>query len=215
MNASMSDLDFDVLFGQTTDSYYIANHKFEFEAVEYITSYDMIITNGTYNKEIDQKTGYLTIKNLRDADYIIYLDTEGKIVLSIYKHIPENLIKNVQDGIKLLWKHIDEHQILEDIKETVESKIKDNKTPEENTSGAITLEDGLVDLNELHCTICGSTEFNDLVLCDDNRTIEAQCKHCYTIFRMIPSRYYVLHSYSVFPDTMKNRIIKDLIHNDS
>ena len=211
MNISMNDIDFDGLFGAITDSYYIANHKVELENVIYVTKYDFVATNGTYTKSIDDRTGLLSIKNLVNADYIAYIDINGKIILSIYKHISEQILKDVTDGIKRLWSHIEQVSQLLEEKETKQSP----NTPTSDTTSLkqiLMKEEGIVDINDLRCSICDSTEFKPLILCDDNTTIEAQCQNCFTIFRFIPSRYYTLHSYSVFPNTMKSRISKDLIN---
>ena len=213
MNISMNDIDFDSLFGSITDSYYIVNHRAELENTTYITSYDFVATNGTYTKSIDDKTGLLTIKNLINADYIAYIDINEKIILSIYKRISEQVLKEVTDGIKLLWEHI---SLINQLIEEKEAKAPQDMPTDETASlkQLLMKEEGIVDINDLRCSICDSTEFKPLILCDDGTTIEAQCENCYTIFRFIPSRYYTLHSYSVFPNTTKSRINKELIGRD-
>ena len=199
------------------DHIYVLNHRAEFEMLTIKTSYASVETDGTYNSQIDADSRLMIITNINRAEYFAYLDENDKIVLYMYNQISPVKEKEIDDGIRRLWAHIinitqqpDDDTVVNEPKPeaTISS---DQLTHNEAIRKMLLYNEGLVDLNHMHCDACGSDNFFEFVLCDDGRTIEAQCAKCYAIYRLVPSKYYMIHSRTIFMDNQKNQVDPALI----
>lgn len=188
---------------QYADTYTIADHKSELESAVHISISSSVYTDGQYTFHIDPVTGLIHINEVKFASYIAYIDRYNKVYIHIYRGIPEEKFKIITDSLISLHDQINKEKTLireNNEKELVDISPDDIANIDEATLQILLHVNGLMDLNNLHCDECGSTIFKDPVLCDDNKTIECQCSKCYTIYRLIPSRYYTIHSKTVFPD---------------
>ena len=158
------------------DQYYIAEHKAELNK-RYLAMSETIITDGTNTHYVDAD-GYVNIKDV-DAEYIIFFDSNSKLYLGIYKYIQDNKFKEILDGINTLRRHVGNAII----------KPSTNVTQ---------LENGLVDVNNMTCTECGSTDFSKFSVSASSNEIECTCKNCKTKFKLIPSKYYIIKSKTIF-----------------
>ena len=216
MNLSMDPTDNDLK--KPVDQIYILKHRAEFELMTFKTSYASIETDGTYSSRIDADSKLLLISNLKHAEYIAYLDENDKIILYMYRQISQIKEKEIDDGIKRLWMHVanliqqsDEPELIEEPKASPALISTDQLTHDEAVRKMLLYNEGLVDLNSMHCDVCDSDEFFDFVLCDDKKTIEAQCANCYAIYRLVPSKYYMIHSRTIFINNEKAKINPDLL----
>lgn len=188
---------------QYADSYIIADHRSEIEVAEHISISSSIYTDGQYKYHIDSATGYIHITELKFASYLAYIDIHNKVYIHIYREVHEEFFKIITDSLISLHEQINQDvQLIEKNaeKEHVNINPDDISNIDKATLQLLLHANGLMDLNNLHCDECGSTIFKEPVMCDDNRTIECQCSKCYTIYRLIPSRYYTIHSKTIFPD---------------
>lgn len=72
----------------------------------------------------------------------------------------------------------------------------------------------IVDVNNLVCTECKSTEFSSYIENNDY-SIECTCDKCGTSFIFVPSKYYILKQKIVPTDMSSNEILPYLIHRRS
>ena len=158
------------------DQCYIAEYKAELNK-KYIASSEDIFTDGTNTHYVDSE-GYVIIKEV-DAEYIIFLDIDSKVYLGIYKYIQDSKFKEILDGINTLRHHIGSAQ------------IKSTKSLPD---------DGLIDVNNMTCTECGSVEFSNFSISTAGE-IECTCKKCRTKFKLIPSKYYIIKSKTIIMNT--------------
>ena len=177
------------------DYYYIINHKHEMSKIEYISLSTNIFTNGTYETKIDSATGFIKIFNVTNADYLIYLDKDQNIILYLYANISSILNKTVVDDIKAISKTIVNKKKPDAVSLSSENFLQNN---------------GLIDLNNLVCSECDSSEFKTPVICSDGITLELQCAKCYTIYRIAPSRYYRILSKTLFASNSQSKPKIDL-----
>lgn len=219
--------DLEDVFGGYIDNYILVDHRAQFELMTFKTSYASIETDGKFKTSIDADSKLLLISNLTNAEYIIYLDENDKVILYIYSRIPEIKLKEIKDGAHRLWNHLIElnkQQTDEEEEQKASTAKSDTSTAmisaeqlthDEAIKKMLLYNEGLVDLNNMHCNVCDHNEFFDFVLCDDMKTIEAQCAHCYTIYRLIPSKYYVVHSRTIFVDNEKNKVNPELMRKQN
>ena len=210
---NITDIDFNGVFGSVVNTYFIVDHRAEFELMVYKTSFSGVETDGQYSTKIDASSRLLVVTNLIHADYIAYLDEDDKIVLYIYKQIPEIKLSEVLNGINKLWAHLKKLEGSEnkEVTSAESNAVTEQLAYDEAVKKTLLRDEGLVDLNHMQCDICGSDRFNDFVVCNDGKTIEAQCANCYTIYRMVPSKYYMVHSRTTFNDNTKNQIDPNLL----
>lgn len=216
MSLNMTDIDFATLFGQIVDSLVVMEHQAEFELMTYKTSYSNFETDGMYSTKVDAVSRLIIISELVHANYLAFLDEDDKIILYIYKQIPEIKLNDVSNAIKRLWDHLNalEKKFESAEEKEVEPTVSiDQLTYDDAIKRLLIYTEGLVDVNHMECDVCGSTDFHEFVLCDDNKTIETQCANCFTIYRLVPSKYYMVVSRTTFNDTEKNRINPELLQN--
>ena len=200
-------------FNKLADGVFIAKHQAEIGQIDHTAYSSVIYTDGEYSTKVNANTGYITISNIVNATYLIYLDMNQKVILYIYENILKTTLKHVYDELAAIRSAIVPH--VED--ESPEDKDKpdniddhtvgiDNVTYREfkddrNIRQTLLHFNGLIDINDMVCDTCGSTEFKGPMICDDKITLEYQCIKCNTIFRLIPSRYFVVDSKTVFMDS--------------
>lgn len=197
------------------DGSFIAKHQAEIGQADHISYSAAIYTDGTYTTKVDDNTGLIHIHNLNRASYLVYLDHEQKVMLYIYENILPTMIKTVIDSLKNVRKEIVSKESDEDkeSEDSISSKYLQNvdnitygELKHDSYKRHLVLNfEGLVDINEMICDTCGGTDFNPPTLCDDGHTIEMQCSDCYTIFRLVPSRFYAIDSRTLF---VRNDIMK-------
>ena len=198
----MSDLK-DIL--ELADLAFIIKHQAEINVVEHISYSTAIYSDGKFSTKINKDTGYIIIYDIINASYLVYLDKNQKVVLYIFEYISTALIKNVIDAITDAKKQI---QLVDSLSNTnIETNTSTNDLDSINYHQFKTDNEiyrkilhnaNLIDINNMVCDECNQSNFKTPVLCDDNRTIEFQCKNCYTIYRLKPSKFYVLDSKTVF-----------------
>ena len=201
MDQQLSNLDSSI-------HYSIAEYRREIESHKHIASSTEIYTDGDYSKRVDPETGYVHIENLHNVSYIMYLDANGTIYLHAYKHISEHNLKIITDGIKSLKKSIQTNEEITDFKHLLSTPIeKNNITDMDDVYFEVLLRSqGIVNINNMVCDTCGGDDFKDPVLCDDMKTFECQCNNCDTIFRLAPSKYYMITSKTVFNDVSNIKV---------
>lgn len=188
--------------------YSIAEYRTEIENHEHIASSTEIYTDGEYSKHIDPETGYVHIENLRNVTYIMYLDANSMIYLHAYKFISEHNLKVISDGIKSLKKSIQSEDDISEFKYLLTTPIdKNTVTDVDDVYFEVLLRgQGIVNINNMVCDVCGGVKFKDPILCSDMKTFEYQCSNCYTIYRLAPSKYYMITSRTVFNDVSNIKV---------
>ena len=196
------------------DAYYVAEDRSELNQ-KFIDSSEIIYSDGTNSHHIDND-GYIDINNIKDADYIVFLDQNANVFLGIYKYILEPKYKEVIDALNRLrsqtgmHKHNrtpDKEKIYEyhgydtgpkPVK-PVEPKREDDKILKKAPAD-------LVNINDMTCSECGSKDFIQPFRYDKEWNISCQCAKCSTVYKLIPSKYYVIKSITKFKDTSKETI---------
>ena len=144
---------------ELADEYFILQHKSNLEQSSHTAYSTAIYTDGKYKTSVNSSTGFIEIYNITDANYLIFLDQQQKVVLYIYENVPDILIKNISDELR---------------------EARD-----------------------------------EIIINNDNKTIEYQCKNCNTIYRLAPSKYYRLLSKTKFSNNIKSKLNIKYIKVDS
>lgn len=196
-------------------NYMIVDHKSELEKHTYDVSYSEVLSDGAVHTERDDNKNCLIAK-VTNASYVTFIDnsTPREVHLIVYVNILDSALHHIRNQVNTLIKYLNSIQNTntEEDSNKVEEPLVDitQLHQSEAIRQFLVHEEGLMDINNMICDICGSTEFKDPEMCNDMKTIECQCKKCFTIFRLIPSKYYIVHSRTVFLDTAKNRITKNI-----
>lgn len=162
---------------QMADQSYVAQHEAELNK-KYIASSDVIYSDGTNSHYIDAE-GYINIENISsDTSYIIFIDQAGQVYLGIYQYIEDSKFKEIMDNLKKI------------------RLISNGYIKKVNTDNLST-KDGLIDMNNLICSECGSKEFTQFKYVNTIGEIECRCKFCRTNYTFAPSRYYFIKSKTV------------------
>ena len=211
---------------ELADEYFILQHKSNLEQSSHTAYSTAIYTDGKYKTSVNSSTGFIEIYNITDANYLIFLDQQQKVVLYIYENVPDILIKNISDELReardeIIINNDNNENIIEiEVPEnTSKGEWEDTELEKIRTSNSLQQmflkENGLMDLNDMICDECNSKEFNIPVMCNDNKTIEYQCKNCNTIYRLAPSKYYRLLSKTKFSNNIKSKLNIKYIKVDS
>ena len=196
-------------------NYMIVEHKSELEKHTYDISYSEVLSDGKVHISRDDQKNCL-IARVTNASYIAYIDISSprEVHLIAYINILDSAIHHIRNQVNTLINYLNSKEEKEqpESEEKVEEPMVDiTQLPQSEAVRRFLIhEEGLMDINNMVCDICGSTEFKDPEMCNDYKTIECQCKKCYTIYRLIPSKYYMVHSRTVFLNTEKNRITKPI-----
>ena len=165
------------------DIYYIAENKLELDQ-EYLSSSELIYSDGTFSHHIN-KDGYIKIFDIYDANYLVFIDQNGNLFLAVYKFIADNKFKDIINAMNSIREQTGMH--------------KHDKSANEDTNISPETINELVDINNMVCSVCGSTEFYEPFVYNENkRDINCQCKSCNTIYELAPSKYYVIKSKKIF-----------------
>lgn len=163
-----------------SDQYYIAECKEELNK-KYVSSSEVIYTDGTNTRRIDED-GYIHIENV-DAEYIIFIDRDDKVYLGIYKYIQDSKHKEIIDELKM-----------------IRLQNKNMSSAKNQSTNNIALDD-IIDINNMVCTECGSKDLSKFSTNTSTGEIECTCKVCKTKFKLVPSKYFVIKSKTIFMDT--------------
>ena len=192
---------------QLADVFYIAENKKELDQ-HYIASSEIIFTDGKNKHHIDAD-GYICIKDIDNANYIIFLDQDGNIYLGIYKYIQESKYKEIVDGLHHIREQLGLHKHARTHINTPEEEAE--KPPEpmtdrrDHTNESI-ISDDLVDINNPICEECGSTEFNTPFIYNSKYEIECVCSKCGIQYTLVPSKYYIIKSKTIYKPDNPNSI---------
>lgn len=172
------------------DQYEIVEHQMQIDRSFYSIS-DIIYTDGELEKNIN-KTGYIHIRSVKNANYLMFIDMQHKLYLCIYQYIPKTKYKAILRGMHSL------REVLTDHTSTAQVNINHH------------IEDDVIDINLFKCTECNSE--NKLVFTRSKtnpEALETICKDCRTEYVFVPSKYYKLSSKKViyFKSKESSRIV--------
>lgn len=139
--------------------------------IKYVASSDIICTDGEYTSRIDSD-GYIKIENLKNNNYLIFIDGDGDIVLVIYKYIIETKYKEVIDNLNMIRDKTGMHK-------------HPNSSPKYRNIN-IELSDTLIDITDFQCDSCGGK----MTLEDKQNYKIARCAKCNIKYALRPSKYY-------------------------
>lgn len=165
------------------DRYEIVESQLDIDK-EYYTIIDTIYTDGSVKTDIN-KDGYIHILSVYNASYLIFIDTEHKIYLRIYKHIDAAEFKYIKQKLQILKNKLAEF-------------IKDDRNDDIiNTDNSIInhIDSDVIDINTFTCNECDNT--NKMIFTRSKTNpdaIETKCNVCKTEYIFVPSKYYKLSS---------------------
>lgn len=163
------------------DQYEIVDTQIQIDR-KFYSIHENIFTDGTISTSMSSK-GYVRIDSTHDANYLMFIDTQHKIYLCIYKYISETKFKEILRNKSTLRKILDEFNT--DKAETENYHIDSD----------IHIEDDLIDINEFICTECSSEEKMKFTRSKTNPDVlETRCEACRTEYSFVPSKYYKLSS---------------------
>jgi len=155
------------------DSYYIAEKRSELNT-KYIASSELIYSDGQFNHRINSD-GYITIDNVKDAEYIIFIDQNGDVFIAIYKYIYDLKFKDIITNVNKI--------------RSSTGMRKHSIVSHEDTPNKIIPSGNVIDVNNFKCSVCNNDlEFSKL----KNATVLAVCKKCNVEYALVPSKYYIL-----------------------
>lgn len=166
------------------DAYYIAENKLELNQPA-LSFTEHIYSDGTYDQTIT-KEGYVKIFNIKNANYLIFIDSKNQLYLSVYKYISSTKFKEITDDIKEL-KELSNNDESSD-KSTIPNELDD-----------------LIDINNMVCTECGSNDIKEFYH-HENYLIRCVCNNCGTEYVLEPSKYYIIKSKKVINNSNQNTI---------
>ena len=169
------------------DAYYIAENKLELDQSA-LSSTEHIYSDGTYDQTIT-KEGYVKIFNIKNANYLIFIDSKHQLYLSVYKYIFNTKFKKINDDIEELKELLNKDELLSDKSSNTNPNILD----------------GLVDINNMICEECGSNDIKEFYHYEDN-LIKCVCNNCGTEYILEPSKYYIIKSKKVINTSNQNTI---------
>lgn len=161
-----------------SDTYDIVDAKYILDR-KYLSISDHIFTDGELNYDVNED-GYITIKEVKNANYILFIDQNKEIHLGIYKFIPENKINEIMYEIDLL---------------TYLNIEKNNNEDTEVTDQVNINDDAIININKFLCTECYSNDKMVFTRSKSNPEILCtKCKNCLTEYNFVPSKYYKMSS---------------------
>ena len=189
---------------QLFDTYYIAKHKSELNR-KYLSSSELIFSDGDFDHHID-KDGYIVVPSLSAANYFMYIDQSGNLCLWIYELTPETMYKEIVSNMNKVREQTRMHR------HTTKPHNKDGTTYDSSSSNDLDRSKDeiiksapaeIVNINKFLCTMCSSSEF---VKTKTGSNIILVCKKCKTKFKLIPSKYYIIKSITMYNDLTANGI---------
>lgn len=219
------------------DASYIADHKSELNN-GYIASSELIYSDGKFTSHINAE-GYIEITSVStESNYLIFIDNNGDIFLSVYKYLAETKFKEIIDDLNILrsqtgmHKHTttstyeptimrnnnnnnpidDDHKLAEFSGTIVTAKDEIEEAPKyEDPILTVEGDAKLININNMECEECGSTEFVEPFWLYKDGRLKCKCSKCGTIYDLIPSKYYVISSKRIFTNTELNRNRRQII----
>ena len=178
------------------DNYYIADTQAALNQ-EYIANSSSIYCDGTYDHHV-KSDGYIKIYNISNtANYIIFLDKNGDLFISIYKYIDEAKFKQIVDYLNDLRKS---------------TGIRRHSTNHLHLS-EIEADSNIFDINTLECLECNNELRFTKVKNSD--TIVGYCHRCNIEYALIPSKFYVLKAVKhLYSDNQNARDFSKILKED-
>lgn len=187
------------------DTYYIAEHKPELNQT-YISSSEFIYSDGTFKHHINND-GYIEIGEIVDANYVTFIDQAGNLYLAIYKYIQEIKFKEIIDRINKIRDQTGMHKH----STVIVDNDSDAEPPAEKDKILTNSADGdLVNVNNMVCSICGSNKFVEPFVYDADHNITCECENCRTVYYLIPSKYYIIKSKTIFTASTNNAVTRKI-----
>lgn len=186
------------------DSYYIANSHGELNKT-YLASSDMIFTDGEYLHSITHD-GYIKIYGITiNANYIVFLDKNNSVYLGVLKFINEKKYQDIQQAISTLREAFKLKQKESTEEVTHIDLVKHESSPSEIAALPPSTESSdLYDMNNFTCPECGNSDIDNISISNEYKLIK-RCNACKVQFTMVPSRWYVIESRTVFaPKTINS-----------
>lgn len=201
------------------DTYYIAATRAKISESEYLSQSELIYSDADFKHHI-RSDGYIKITNINlKVNYIVFLDSNGNIFLAIYKFIPEEKYKEVCDAICSLRKQLGVYahnpeplpdaetvSTTQEIKgNNVSSVLSKEEDGMERADESLTISlNGIYDMNNFSCPDCHSQDVDDVKI--SGWEVIKQCNSCGTQFNMVPSRFYIIKSRTVFTGSNVNAL---------
>lgn len=151
---------------------------------EYTVFCDVIFCDGTYDHRLNSE-GDIIISNVKNANYIAYLDHENRSRLDVYKYVPNHMYKDIME--------------LADKLDAEANKTNPNnigQSYESNQIAMVSPSDKLIDINEPICPVCG--EPIKLTVISAAEVIMGLCEECMVEYSLVPSKYYVIKTKKQF-----------------
>jgi len=167
------------------DVYEVTDVKNNIGGREYLSLLESVYSDGSVEKSVGSD-GYIHIKSVKDAEYILFVDVNHMFYLNIYKYTHEMKYKEIINNLNAL-------------KETYEALPGDNKPAINRDVCLATDKDvnmaGLVDINAFKCQVCDSADMMDFKRVNGNPdALMCKCKVCHSEYTFVPSRYYRMSS---------------------
>lgn len=174
------------------DSHEIVDKKDALSKV-YVASSSIIYSDGEFDQYVD-KDGYVRITNITDAMYIMFLDIEGDLFISIYKYIPETHYKEVIDRMNKIRNQMGMQR---------HNNIHSDFFVDLEKSSLLETDNTLVDVNNLKCGECGNNMRKKF---KKDKDIVAICDTCNLKYLLIPSKYYVIKAKEILYSSISNEL---------
>lgn len=166
------------------DEYEVVDTQIQIDS-EYYSSSEVIYSDGEIISGINGE-GYIHIKEVHNANYIMFVTIGKKLYICLYKYIPEVKYKEIIGKLNILKKSIGE--IAENC-EHIEKEMEEDRNRDKNEF------DDLININEFKCQECDS---NEKMIFSRSKTnpdaLETKCNKCKTEYTFVPSKYYRMSS---------------------
>ena len=148
---------------------------------DFLSVSEKMASDGNIESNINSK-GYIHITSVKNATYLMFIDTEHNLYCCVYKYIPTTKFKEI-------IRHSGE------LKRIIENDYEINK---DHLEDGIHVEEDLIDINNFTCTECDSEETLNFARSNSNPdAIITRCTKCKTEYTFVPSKYYRLSSKKV------------------
>ena len=178
------------------DDHYVAETQAALDQ-EYTANSNNIFCDGSFEHHV-KSDGYIKIYNIsHDANYVIFLDKDGDLFISIYKYIDEPKYKHIIDHLNELRKTTGVHRHSAHSMHLAEIEHDNN----------------IFDINTLDCLECGNElRFTRI---KDSDTIVGYCHKCNIEYALIPSKFYVLKAVKhLYSDNINARDFRKILKED-
>lgn len=155
------------------DSYYIANSMIQMDK-RYVAVSGLVHSDGSYTKEA-HRDGFVYIENVKDANYIVYIDKNKELSLAVYRYTSESKLADIE----LICK-----EIRNNMHELIWDDEDGDGVPDNNT----------INVEDPRCPFCNSP----IVVCNnsmgDKMLYVAKCNDCNKGYVLEPDDNYRITS---------------------